>query len=90
MTTYNNVSHTTTSYDTIGVDSPLHGYGILVDEQLLFVDDQGHYVDGSVVYRDTLAYEPEIKCNNETILCIDRWTVNCDGTQVYVKEESDV
>jgi len=63
MTTYNKISHTTTGYDTIGVDAPLHGYGIMVDEQLVYVDSQDYYVDGSVVYRNILGQEPEIRCD---------------------------
>ena len=90
MTDYNKISHTTTGYDTIGVDAPLHGYGIMVDEQLLYVDNQDYHVDGSIVYRDTLGHEPEIRCDSAVIFCDDSWTVDCAGHKIYIKDGSDV
>ena len=85
MTDYNDISYDTESYTDTG-----HGRGIFVDEQGLYVDNIEYYVDGSVVFRDTMAYEPEIKCNNTVVLCNDRWTVNCAGREVYIKDTSDV
>lgn len=85
MTDYNKISYDTETYKDAG-----HGYGILANDQDILANDEEHYATGAVVMRDTLAFEPEIKCNDTVILCKDRWTVNCNGTQVYVKDSSDV
>lgn len=85
MTTYNK-----TSYDTETYIDTAPGFGILANDQTILANDQEHYATGGVVMRDTLAFEPEIKCNDSVVLCKDRWSVNCAGREVYIKDTSDV
>lgn len=90
MTTYTDITYDTESYDKIGVDIPGHGYGIMCDNVDIYCDSEDYHCAGSVVFRNTLAFEPEILCNDTVVLCNSRWAVNCDGSEVYIKEQSDV
>ena len=82
MTDYNKISYDTETYTDAG-----HGYGILANEQLILANSQDYLATGAVVMRDVVANAPVIKCNDTVILCKDRWTINCNGTTVYVKQE---
>ena len=81
MPTYNKVSYDSETY----VDTNA-GRGLLANDQVILANSEEYYADGSVVMRDNVAFEPVIKCNNTVILCKDKWTVRCDGSEVHIKE----
>ncbi len=74
-TTYNDISFTSTTQT-----EALAGYGIMCDNTDIYCNSEEYYCDGSVVQRDVLQNQPEIKWNNTAVKMNDRWTILINGS----------
>lgn len=79
-------TYTKITYQTTTPLAEAAGRRIMANDTTIYANSEEYYADGSVVMRNIVSNHPEIKCNNTTIKCNDRWTVLCNGCLPYTKE----
>lgn len=68
-----------------------HGRGLLADSEAINADSQLYDAEGAVYAKPINAWNTiNIRCNDSTIKCNDRWTVTCAGTLLYANASERV